>query len=90
VSVVLTRFNVRKVRMEGFSGVVHEVELVEYGGRMFILIRDCDEQVLIDCLSKLIVCYDLNLPPLIMAKSKLSKVVEETVSELGGLVIKVK
>ncbi len=94
VSPFLWGLIVRRVKLRGFSGVVHDVDVVEYGGRRFILIKvdnnvSCD--LLPEYLVKILVCYDVGLPPLVIAvpPSGLPESAKRAVGELNGVILEV-
>ena len=87
-------FKVRRVKLMGVSGVVHDVEIAEYKGRRYVVVRltrSLDNPG-VELLAKIIVCFDLQLPPLVIAESEnmIPDHVKKFISSQGGLVIELK
>ena len=87
-------FKVRRVKLMGVSGVVHDVEVAEYKGKRYIVVRltrSLDNPG-VELLSKMIVCFDLQLPPLVITESEsmIPGHVRKFISSQGGLIIELK
>lgn len=87
-------FKVRRVKLTGVSGVVHDVEIAEYRGKKYVVIRLTRgvDNPGIELLAKMIVSFDLQLPPLVIAENEslIPDYFRELISSQGGLIIELK
>ena len=87
-----SKIKVRKAKLEGSSGVKHEVELAEYNGKEYILIKASDNPGTpsLELLVRMIVCYDLNKPPMLLVKPNynIPSEIKKLIDERGGIVVK--
>ena len=87
---------VRRESIKGFSGIKHDVDIVEYEGRKYIYILiDRDVKLSIDnnysmiILAKLLISHDTRIPPLAIVKRGVSvnSSLINLIKELGGMIL---
>ena len=88
----MRNLKVRKAKLKGASGVTHNVDTVELEGKRYILIRASDDiaDYMFEYFIKLLICYDVHLPPLIIARpATVPENVRRIVKELNGVILEI-
>ena len=75
----------RKREASGSSGLKYEVDIVHLKGNKYILI---DGSSVDKILPMVMVSYDLNIPPLLLADSNTPKWVEDLILWMGGKIVR--
>jgi len=86
-------FRVERVRLRGVSGVFHDVDVVEFDGRRYVLVdlsRGDGVDPVLEFVVKFVLCFDLNLPPLVVVglETKVPEDVEHMVSKCNGVIVR--
>ena len=79
-----------KRKIQGFSGILHELELIEINGKEYALLElsSTDEEELMKLLSKIIICYDVSIPPVLLCKCKqVPQELTNLIKNLGGIIM---
>ena len=75
----------RKREAAGSSGLKYKVDIVHLKGNKYVLIEGSSED---EILPMVMVSYDLNIPPLLLANSNTPKWVEELILWMGGKIVR--
>ena len=83
---------VKRARLEGISGILHETEIAEYNGKEYVLVNlseNNNNDIVFKYLAKLVLCIDLNMPPLVIVNpgTSIPKKLEYITNRYGGIVL---
>jgi len=92
LSLMQNRIKIKRAKLIGFSGVPHEVEVAEYKGKKYIVIKVGDDtsNPWADLLVKTLICIDVNMPPLVftLPGKSIPENIRQVINGQGGMIVK--